>query len=85
MTKAQRLREQAARCLRLAQGVQADDVRQSLRNLAAESLEKAQALERAAGQQQQQQQVGSMPPPPAPIHGAAQQQQVQPKKAEDPE
>jgi len=84
-SEAQRLREQAARCLRLAQGAVANDVRQQLRSLAAESLEKAQALERGAGQQRQQ--VGNMPPPaPAPSHGVAQQQQqAQPKKADETE
>jgi hypothetical protein len=84
-SEAQRLREQAARCLRLAQGTHANDVRQQLRNLAAEYLEKAEALEDGANQQQQQ--VGTMPPPsPVPSQGVAQQQQqAQPKKADDTE
>ena len=70
-SEAQRLREQAARCLRLANNrTLPDDVIRQMRALAAEYLQKAQALEKAADQQQQ---VGH--PPPEPSHGAAQQQQ----------
>ena len=85
MNEAQRLREQAARCLRLAQGTHADDVREQLRTLAATYLEKAQSLERGAAQPQQH--VGNIvPPPPEPSHGVAQQQQqIQPKKDDDTE
>jgi hypothetical protein len=59
-----------------------------LRAMAADCLEKAQALERGDDQQQQQQ-VGNVVPLPEPGHGAAQQQQqqqqIQPDKANDPE
>jgi hypothetical protein len=81
----QRLRERAERCLRFSKEALPDHVKSALRDLAAECLEKAQALERAAGQQQQQQ-VGNAVPPPEPSHGAAQQQQqIQPDKTEDSE
>jgi|HubBroStandDraft_1064217.scaffolds.fasta_scaffold411249_1 hypothetical protein len=82
-SEAQRLREQAERCLRLAKGTSSDGMRQRLRDVAAEYLEEAEALERTTDQHQQ---VGNVVPAPEPSHGAAQQQQqVQPKKADDPE
>jgi hypothetical protein len=87
-SEAQRLREQAERCLRLANAQTRNDVIRNLRALAADYLEAAQALERAEDnpQQQQQQQVGNIVPPPQPSHGVAQQQQqAQPKKPDDPE
>jgi hypothetical protein len=80
--EADRLRAQAARCLRLSTGAVPDDVKARLRALAAESLEKAHALERAADQQRQQQQVGNVVPLPEPAYDSVQQQQqqqVQPK------
>jgi hypothetical protein len=88
-SEAKRFRERAERCLRLSKEALPDHVKSALRDLAAESLEKAQALEGAAGQQQRQ--VGTVAPPPEPSPGAAQQQQqqqqqpTQPDKAEDPE
>jgi hypothetical protein len=73
-SEAQRLREQAARCLRLANNrTLPDDVIRQMRALAAEYLQKAQALEKAADQQPQR--IGHLIPPPEPSHGAAQQQQ----------
>jgi len=81
---ARRLRERAERCLRFSKEALPDHVRSALRDLAAELLGKAQALERAADQQQQQ--VGNVVPPPEPSHGAAQQQQqIQPDKDDDSE
>ena len=73
-SEAQRLREQAARCLRLAKNrTLPDDVIRQMRALAADYLERAQAVEKAADRQQQQ--AGHLIPPPEPSHGAAQQQQ----------
>jgi hypothetical protein len=54
------LRAQAARCLRLANGGLSDEVSGQLRAMAAEYLEKAQALERAEDHSQQQQQIGNV-------------------------
>jgi hypothetical protein len=83
-SEAQRMREQAARCLRLANQTLREDVIGRLRALAADYLENAQALEWAADQRQRQ--IRNVAPPPEPSHGAAQQQrQVQPKKADDTE
>jgi hypothetical protein len=59
--EAQRLREQAARCLRLGNAQLRDDVAGNLRALAADYLEKAQALESAEGDPQQQQQPQVQP------------------------
>ena len=88
-SEAQRLREQAERCLRLANAQTRNDVIRNLRALAADYLEAAQALERAEDNPQRQcwqQQVGNIVPPPQPSHGVAQQQQQpQPKKPDDPE
>lgn len=77
--EAGRLRAQAARCLRLSKEALAERVQSALRDMAAECLEKAQALERAVDQQQQQ--VGNVVPLPEPSHGVTQQQQqIQPDK-----
>jgi hypothetical protein len=86
ISEAQRLREQAARCLRLVGQALPDDVIRQMRALAADCLERAQALEKAANQQQQQ--VANVVPPQASVHDAVQQQQqqqqqIQPDKAKD--
>jgi hypothetical protein len=54
-TESERLRERAARCLRLASGGIQNDMNHQLWDLAADYLERAQAVERAAEKQQQAQ------------------------------
>jgi hypothetical protein len=74
-SEAQRLREQAARCLRLAKNYTLpEDVLGQMRAMAADCLERARALEQEP-EDQQQQQIGNVVLPPEPSHGAAQQQQ----------
>jgi hypothetical protein len=51
MTEVERLRAQADRCFGLAQRAVARDAAESMYNLAAEYLEEAKALERAASKQ----------------------------------
>jgi hypothetical protein len=69
-SEAQRLRDEVARCLRLANEMLQDEVSLQLRALAADYLGKAEALERG----EQQQQVGDMLRPTAePTHGVAPQ------------
>jgi hypothetical protein len=81
MTEAERLREQAARCLRLAKGSLASDVSQSMRKLAADYLALAEQVEKAesSGQRQQDGNVLPLPQPERGHQPALQQQQVQSK------
>ena len=75
MTEAERLRDQAERCLRLARGASDKTITERLSELAAEYLVRAQALESPPGPQ--------VPIPPAqdqPMQQQQQQQQqIQPK------
>jgi hypothetical protein len=80
MTETERLREQAARCLRLARASTDKTVIERLTELAAEYLEQAQALDEGAPAASQ------MPgPPPQNQPMQQQQQQVQPKPKNDDE
>jgi hypothetical protein len=67
MTETERLREQAARCLRLARASTDKTVIERLTELAAEYLEQARALERAP--------AASQLPGPPPQNQPMQQQQ----------
>ena len=68
-SEAQRLREQAARCLRLAKNYTLpEDVLGQMRAMAADCLERARALEQEP-EDQQQQQIGNVVLPPEPSHG----------------
>jgi hypothetical protein len=80
MTEAERLREQAARCLRLAKGSLASDVSQPMLKLAAEYLALAEQVEKAesSGQRQQHGNVLPLPQPEKGHQPALQQQQAQP-------
>jgi hypothetical protein len=82
MTEAERLREQAERCLRLAARTIASDLTEALQKLAADYLAQARALERADSGQRQQRE--NEPPPPSPSSGSDHQpEQIQPDKEED--
>jgi hypothetical protein len=72
MTEAEHLRDQSARCLRLARASTDKTVIERLTELAADYLERAQALERAPPGFQ-------VPGPPPQDQPMQQQQQVQPK------
>jgi hypothetical protein len=77
MTEAERLREQAERCLRLARSTSDRVDADRLTALAAEYLDSAQILERLAA-------ARSVPPVSPEQRPAQQQQQIQPsKKKED--
>jgi hypothetical protein len=73
MTEAERLHVEAESCRRLAQQSQTSDVREVLRKMAAEYLERARALEQGADSGSQKAQA--RPPQPS-----QQQQQIQPAK-----
>ena len=71
-----RLRQEAARALRLSQLIGDKQASEALAKHAADLLERAEALER--------ENMGQVPQPPAtPQQPAQQQQQVQPKKPDD--
>jgi hypothetical protein len=72
MTDAEWLRDQAERCLRLAQSADDPALANSLKTRAADYLESAQALERLAV-------PPSIPPATPRQRPAQQQQQIQPK------
>jgi hypothetical protein len=83
LAEAQRLREQAERCLRLAKGVIPRDVAESLHKLGMDYLAQARAIDRGSGQQQQ---PWNRPLPPPAQQGrqpALQQEQVQPNDDAD--
>jgi hypothetical protein len=76
MTEADRLREEAARALRLSQLIGDKQASEALATHAANLLERADAMER--------ENMWPKPQPPAtPEQPAQQQQQIQPKKLDD--
>jgi hypothetical protein len=76
MTDADRLRQEAARALRLSQQIGDEKASEALAAHAANLLERADAMER--------EKMGRVPQPPAtPQQPSQQQQQVQPKKLDD--
>jgi hypothetical protein len=76
MTEAERLREQAERCLRLAKATTDRELAENLTTLAAEYLDSAQTLERLAAAQ-------SPPPVNAGQRPVQQQQQTQREPGDD--
>jgi hypothetical protein len=78
MTEAERLREQAERCMRLAHSASDAEIAPSLRAFAAECLEKAQALESPEALERPE-----ALEEPQPIQPVQQQQQIQPAKPSD--
>jgi hypothetical protein len=76
MTDADRLRQEAARALRLSQQIGDEKASEALAAHAANLLERADAMER--------ENMGLTPQPPATAQQPAQeQQQIQPKKPDD--
>jgi hypothetical protein len=73
MTEAQRLREEAKRCRRLAEAIADAKAASALVALANEYLDRAQRLERQE----------TLSPPPTEQQPAQQQQQIQPKKDDE--
>ena len=82
MTEAERLREQAERCMRLAHSASDAEIAPSLRAFAAECLEKAQALESPealeSAEALERPEASEEPEPARP-----EQQQIQPDKPSD--
>jgi hypothetical protein len=81
MTEAERLREQAERCMRLAHSAPDAEIAPSLRAFAAECLEKAQALESPEALERPE--ASEERPLQQQTQPVQQQQQIQPAKPSD--